>query len=88
MKRQGIPIEEFALRNRREFANPGITFSQELEEWNAASKAGLDLWQWTNGEYPTWFMAKIVAWYVSNLEIEQHTQDASITQGKRNSSTK
>ena len=88
MKRQGIPIEDFALRNRREFANPGITFSQELEEWNAAAKAGLSLWKWTNGEYPGWFCAKVIGWYQMNAVIEQHTQDASITQGKRNSSTR
>ena len=88
VQRQGIPIEQFALRNRREFADAHITFSTEFGEWQAVERAGLDLERWTSGGYPAWFMAKVVAYHELSVLVEQHSQDAQITLQKHNSSKK
>ena len=88
MTRGGEPIETAAIRNRRDFSNPHIAYSFEFEQWQAARAAGLDLWRWENHEYPTSFMEKVIAWYRSNGQIEQHTADASISLSKRNQKKK
>lgn len=71
--RQGIPVEEHALRNA---VKTGIETSQALSEWEAAHAARLDLYKWEMGEYPPSFKAKVLAWYSRHGELELHRSDA------------
>lgn len=56
--------------------DPHISHNNSFLEMEAAAAAGLDLWQWENGEYPKWFRVRIVAWYNMHNLVELHRQDA------------
>jgi hypothetical protein len=43
---------------------------------DACITANLDAWKWENGEYPSQFMAKIVAWYRGKTLVKIHSDDA------------
>ncbi|RPJ40042.1 MAG: hypothetical protein EHM35_00100 [Planctomycetaceae bacterium] len=47
-----------------------------LAEWEAAHAANLDLYKWDQGEYPTAFMARVLAWFSRHRELEMHRDDA------------
>lgn len=71
--RNGSPIELYPLGKA---VKTGISFSPAFEQWQAATAAGLDMWKWESGEYPKWFMAKVVAWHRGHVQVNNHTQDA------------
>lgn len=75
MKRKGSPIEQAGIKNA---VDPGITFSAHFQEWQAGTAAGLSMWQWETGEYPTWFKAKVMAWYELHNLVELHKRDAAM----------
>jgi len=56
--------------------DPHITYSQEFSEWDACIECRLDLWEWVNNHYPTWFKAKAIAFNNSRKLIKLHTEDA------------
>ena len=78
--RQGIPVEEYALRSA---VKTGIETSQALSEWEAAHAANLDLYKWEMGEYPPAFMAKVLAWHSRHNELELHRSDAVAQASKK-----
>lgn len=71
--RQGIPLEEYPLKDT---VKTGIETSQALTEWEAAYAAGLDLYKWEEGEYSPSFKAKVLAWHSRHQELELHRKDA------------
>lgn len=75
MKRGGIPIRDVLLRHG---VNPNITYSQVFLEWEAATAAGLSLWDWDNGVYDRLFQAKVIAWYNLHILVAAHASDAAI----------
>lgn len=74
VRRGGIPIQEMPLRHG---VNPNISYSLSFLGFEAASAAGLDLWQWENGGYDTKFMARVIAWYKLHNLVEAHAKDAA-----------
>lgn len=56
--------------------NPQIEYSSAFSEWEAATAAGLDMYKWENLHYPSWFRARVLAWYKAHVLVEAHTQDA------------
>lgn len=69
-----MPIQNFPLRNA---VNSGITFSMEFQSWEAAAAAGLNLWEWEQGNYTSRFQAKVIAWFRLHNLVQAHTQDAA-----------
>lgn len=61
----------------RRAVNPQITYSQDFEAWQAGTAAGLDMWKWESGLYPTDFMARCIAWYRLHNLVQAHSQDAA-----------
>ena len=47
-----------------------------MEQWEAATAAGLDLDKWERGQYTRKFMARTVAWYRLHGLVEMHKSDA------------
>jgi hypothetical protein len=41
------------------------------------------MWKWENSEYPSWFMAKTIAWHRLHNSINNHIKDASIPKPKK-----
>lgn len=75
VKRDDVPIRDYPIS---EGVDPRISYGMAFAEWDAAKKSGLDLWRWENGEYPAWFMARVVAHNnITNL-IKLHTDDAVV----------
>ena len=54
----------------------GISYKPAFGEWEAATSAGLDMYEWETGKYPTWFMARVLSWHKLHRLVEVHTQDA------------
>ena len=79
VKRRGISILDYPLKGG---ADAGITYSQSFFAWEAATAAGLDVWEWESGKYPNWFMARVVAWYRLHKLVEAHSQDAAMSKKK------
>jgi len=78
---------EYPLKYR---VNTGITYSMGYTEWDAIVNLGgglEELLKWDSGEYPTWFMAKVVAFSVARNMVRNHIEDAvtraSEKRGKR-----
>lgn len=75
------------LRNRlKATVHFGITIPgciPDFEEWEAATSAGLNMWQWENNEYPSEFKARVIAWHRLHNSIEAHKTDASIPKPKK-----
>lgn len=63
--------------------NPNITYNTIFAEWEAATAANLDLYMWETGQYPQWFMARVIAWHKLHILVEAHTQDAINADMKR-----
>lgn len=58
--------------------NPRIKFNTSFAEWEAATAAGLDLWQWEQpGGYTKSFKAKVLAWHRAHNLVSAHTQAAA-----------
>ena len=72
VKVDGVPIKQVPVRNG---VNTGVTYSMEFQEWEAATEANLNLWDWYCGLYSNLFKAKVVAWYQNHREIQTHVQD-------------
>jgi len=68
-----VPIETVGLKRA---ISPNIQYSLEFEGWRAAVHAGLNLWDWENHVYPTWFRAKAIAYYRYDNMISSHSQEA------------
>lgn len=73
VKREGIPIREYQLKDA---INSGITYSNSFLELEAVAEAGLDFYKWTNDEYSVRFKARVIAWYNMHNLIKVHSQDA------------
>jgi hypothetical protein len=73
--RGGTPIKNVPLRHG---TNPGISYSQEFELWQAATAAGLNMWKVENRIYPNEFLAKCIVWHRLHGLVEAHSQDAAI----------
>lgn len=73
MTRNGEPIATVGVKDS---IDPNISYSRGFGEWEAATAAGLDMWEWENNGYPRWFKARVIAWHRSHGLIELHTQDA------------
>lgn len=68
--------------------DPGITYSNSFAEWEAANAARLSLWDWEQGVFPTWFKAKVLAWYKLHNLVEAHTQAAVNAKAKADAKKK
>jgi len=67
-------------------ANVNIGYSKAFEVFDAAIAAGAtieDLWKIDSGDYPTWFIAKLIAWSRGSKMIHNHSQDAASSKSKR-----
>ena len=73
VKRQGEPIEQWALKNS---VNPRITYSQGFRELTACIGSNLDPWIWEIGGYPTSFKAKIIAFFELTQSVRANIEDA------------
>lgn len=75
--RNSLPIETVAVKGA---VNPGISFSMNFLEWEAAIAAGAtlaELLQIERGEFfPIWFREKIAAWHELHGQVNMHKQDA------------
>lgn len=59
--------------------NTGIDYSQSFEQWEALVEVGASLneiLKWESGEYPIWFMARVIAWYRGHRQVSNHVDDA------------
>lgn len=59
--------------------NTGIGYSIYYEQWDAFINAGAsmdELMKLEEGEYPNWFVARVMAWNRSHKYIENHVEDA------------
>lgn len=74
VKRGGIDIEHVPIRKA---VNSQISYSIGFECWQAGTAAGLDMWKWESGQYPSDFMARCIAWYRQHKRVEAHSQDAA-----------
>lgn len=92
VKRHGVPIADASLRNRKAFANSGITANFRFHLWEAAIEAGATLEELylLDGGASTieWFQSKtfkvsLIAWHQGHLHMERHSQDAAIKQPKK-----
>lgn len=54
-----------------------------MHEWEAASAANLDLYEWDSGGYPPDFKVRVIAWHSRHVELELHRQDAVSRASKR-----
>lgn len=61
----------------------GIESGMPFTEWEAGTAAGLDMWAWEQGLYPTWFKAKVVAWHNLHGLVKMHQEAAASDAAKR-----
>ena len=56
-----------------------------MTEYEAVVAAGLDLWEWEQGNYPMYFRANVLAWHRNHILKDIHSQDvvSSVTEAKR-----
>lgn len=78
--RGSTPIKDHPIRHG---INPGITYSQKFSEFEACIEAGLDIWIWRQGFYPSWFKAEVIMWYEGHNLIEIHAKDAAASSMKK-----
>lgn len=64
----------------------GVTYGMNFSEWEAAIAAGAtlaELLEWeTDGAFPMWFKAKVVAWYRLHNLVQAHIQEAAMPKRK------
>jgi len=41
------------------------------------------MWKWENGQYPSWFRAKVIVWYKYHGLVKIHSEDAVQKASKR-----
>ena len=83
--RHGEPIESITLKSS---VRTGINFSPYYEQWDALVTAGAtiaDLYLYEQGEFPPWFLAKVVAWTRANRLINNNVEDAISAEMRRKS---
>lgn len=74
--RNGVPISEHGLISPVE---SGIQYSQFYEMYDSAIAAGAtleELYKLERGEYPGWFLARLMVWHRSAKMIASHGEDA------------
>jgi hypothetical protein len=74
--RNGEPISQQSLTKG---INPGISYDQTFEGWQAAKFGGADLDQlekWDNWGYPREFMARVIAFHRQSKRVESFTEEA------------
>jgi hypothetical protein len=74
VKRRGLPIKDYPFSAGG--VNPQITYSNAFGEWEAATAANLDMYKWEQGLYPSWFKARVLAWYSASRLVKAHIEDA------------
>lgn len=75
--KSGEPIEYAHVKGAKSVP---ISFSRDFDGWTAAISAGAtldELYKWDNGEYPVWFMARVIVWHNAFEAIELHKQAAA-----------
>lgn len=82
MTRNGEPITEAPLKNKRAFVSAGIEASLDYIGFDAAIAAHLDVEKWDAGGYPRHIMARVVAWHKLQGLVNMHSEDARIKKGK------
>lgn len=91
------PRAPFAVRNRGEDiwnaplptdARSSITTGEAFQQWEAVTGAGLNLWEWEQGRYPTRFMARVVAFHRLQGLIAAHQQEDARREAERKSKQK
>jgi hypothetical protein len=60
----------------------------DFVNWSAAKSAGLDLYRWDTGDYPVWFMARVVAHYELDNMVTAHVQRAANKKAEANARQK
>ncbi len=56
--------------------NAGVKYGLHFAGIDACVAAGLDVWTWENGGYPTKFMERMMAWHRLKGLISVHIEDA------------
>lgn len=77
-----MPIADYHLSGG---ISVGIGYSMAFEVFDSAIAAGAnieDLWKIDNGEYPSTFVAKLIAWNRGRKLIENNVSDASVQHSK------
>ena len=60
--------------------DPHIEYSIQFSIWEAATAAGAtldELVKIERGEYPSWFLARLVAWHQLHGLVAMHREDAA-----------
>jgi len=73
--RHGQPINDVYIKG----INSGINYNMSYAVWDAAIAAGASLKELQaidEGEYPSWFLGKIIAWHIASRQISNHQDDA------------
>jgi hypothetical protein len=76
-------LRQVRLRNA---IDAGITYSMAFAQWEAAVAAGAtmdELYRMERGEYPKWFVAKVMAWHNVHSLVEAHKEDASAIEAQK-----
>ncbi len=80
MTRHGEPLGAYPIKNP---VDPGIRFSYAFEEFEAAVAAGLDIYLWNSGFYPTELKAQVIAWHRLSQMVETHVEAARQEKSER-----
>ena len=86
--REGQPIH---LRSLGNTVNTAIRYSASYETWEALINAGAtvtELLRFEEGDFPDWFIAKVIAWHRGHTMIENNIQDAIVKKQKADSKKK
>lgn len=78
MEKHRTPIKNQRVKGAK---STGISFSTDYAGVDAAIAAGgtLDeLLKWDNGEYPVWFMARVMKWHEMSGMIDMHRGNAGM----------
>jgi len=79
VEKNQIPIKNQRVKGAK---STGISFSTDYAGVDAAIAAGAsldELLKWDNGEYPGWFMARVIKWHEMSGMIDMHRGDTGMS---------
>lgn len=73
MTKDGVLIQD--VPTPREAVDPGIASAISFTEWEAATAAGLDMYEWEHtAVYPRTFKERVIAWYQLHGMVKLHSE--------------
>ena len=88
VKRNGIPIEQHALKNPGKPANitsrnGAVGLFSQYRAFSANGATIDELFKLRQGLYPKWFVAEILVLYEMNIHVKDHVDDANYIKPKK-----